>query len=214
MNAVQQKTLNNIKQQVEEFGLEALLREQWANTGNVSIQRKDAVGELARVAYNFQDTGFTVAIYAADKGVPSQRGRSDYFDFHMSYSDTARYADFCQRLSETLRGIAPQAPMNQQQLAIHALELMRGKKPDADVDGAIAWVQAVAPNASIHQLTNAIRSTGAAVVVFTAEELNGAAVEDVQDVLVPRGWEVIEDLVGLPPYEQGEDEADAPAPAM
>lgn len=101
---MQQKVLADLKALIESFGLEALDRPQWANTGSLSIQHPEEIGELASISYNFQDTWGTMTFSLTVNGklLPSQPGRPDYFDFHLNYTDGAGFHQFRNRLQQTL----------------------------------------------------------------------------------------------------------------
>ena len=46
------------------------------------------------------------------------------------------------------------------------------------------------------EMIRALRDDGFAVVVFTPEELNGADSDQVEEVMIERGWNAIDSLVG------------------
>lgn len=52
-------------------------------------------------------------------------------------------------------------------------------------------------------LCSTLRDLGCAVIVFIPEELNGANPEQVEDLLIEKGWDVIDSLM---PIEDEEDD--------
>lgn len=54
------------------------------------------------------------------------------------------------------------------------------------------------------QMLRELRVRGYAVVVFTPDELEGASQDQVEDLMIQRGWDAIEDLKD-PDYEPEEE---------
>jgi len=54
----------------------------------------------------------------------------------------------------------------------------------------------------IAALCAALRELGCAVACFTPEELNGAPPEEVEDIMVERGWDVIDYYMPKPIEEE------------
>jgi len=106
---MQHKVLANLKSLIESTGLEALDRPQWANTGSLSIQHPEEIEELASIRYDFQDTWgtMTFTITVGGQRLPSQPGRSDYFDFYIDYTDAEGFRYFRDRLQHALSTIKP-----------------------------------------------------------------------------------------------------------
>ncbi|KJS04716.1 MAG: hypothetical protein VR73_13700 [Gammaproteobacteria bacterium BRH_c0] len=106
---MQHKVLANLKALIESTGLEALDRPHWANTGSLSIQHPEEIQELASVGYDFQDTWGTMTFSITVKGqrLPSQPGRSDYFDFRINYTDGEGFQQFRNRLQQVLSTLNP-----------------------------------------------------------------------------------------------------------
>ena len=107
----QKKILGIVRDMIAEHGLEAVTKPQWANTGDIHIEKPGEFGALAKVSYSFQDGNFTHTIYRCtggrDVGVPSQPPRQGYFDHYLQYSDQAGFGVFQRHLRETMEAVAP-----------------------------------------------------------------------------------------------------------
>ena len=107
----QKKILILIENMITETGLEVVRRSNWANTGTLSIEHPQTFGQLAAVHYDFQSSTFKLnisrTVNGREVGVPSQPPRQGYFDFYGSYSDTALWKSFSERLAGVLNELAP-----------------------------------------------------------------------------------------------------------
>jgi hypothetical protein len=110
VSQAQKKILDIVRNQIATYGLEPVVKPQWANTGTILIEKPGEFGAVAKVTYSFQDDRFNLAIYRCtvgpDIGIPSQPPRQGYFDHYLSYSDQEGFAKFQRILQETMEAIA------------------------------------------------------------------------------------------------------------
>ena len=109
MSAIQTKVLNDLTQVIEQFGFEALELNVYSNLGRLSIQVPEQVGELARVNFDFQSDQMTFMLLVGETPVPSQPGRSDYFNFLIKYTDIDKYRQFRSSLEQVLKQLQSSA---------------------------------------------------------------------------------------------------------
>lgn len=104
---MQKKVIADIKTTLESINpkLEAIIIPNFSNTGKLSIQYKDKVGELASINYDFQRDTMTFSIVVGGKKIPSQLGRSDYFDFYMNHNEISDYERFKNSMIINLKGL-------------------------------------------------------------------------------------------------------------
>ncbi len=104
---MQSKVLNDIIKSIVETNndLEVIQVPNWANTGKLSIQHNENVGEFGDVYYNFQNDTMTFSITINRKKITSQVGRDNYFDFYMRHTDVDCYKKFKNRLIESVKMI-------------------------------------------------------------------------------------------------------------
>lgn len=101
--SMQDRVLGKITEIATRLGFEVIEMPNWANTGALSIQ-DDNFNELLKVKYDFQNSwqNMTLSMWRDGKGIPSQPGRSNYFDFYMSYSSGEEIREFFSRFSQEL----------------------------------------------------------------------------------------------------------------
>jgi hypothetical protein len=104
--SLQSKVLADIEKVIESHGFECINVRAWANTGKMSIQMTDEVGELGYVSYDFQDTTMKFEIYIEGRGVPSQPGRSGYYTWYLKHEERAGYQQFRKALDTEVGKLA------------------------------------------------------------------------------------------------------------
>jgi len=82
IQSFQSRTLDAIAAKIETYSLEVSEAHAWGNIGNLFVHRKGVVTPVMTIHYNFQSHAYTLSITVGTRKVPSQVGRSDYFDFH------------------------------------------------------------------------------------------------------------------------------------
>jgi hypothetical protein len=104
---MQKKVLNHLTKVITSAGFEAINCRNFANTGHISIQHEDRIGELASVSYDFQSSWSTMtfSITIGNKRIPSQRGRDNYFDFYMKFTDVTDFNNFERVLRQQLEAM-------------------------------------------------------------------------------------------------------------
>lgn len=105
---MQDKVLKDIVGVIEGCGLEALMCPAYANTGRISLQQKNEIGEYGYVSYNFQSSWgtMTFSISIGGKKVLSQPPRLNYHDFYMKYSEINNYKNFRKVLTSSATELA------------------------------------------------------------------------------------------------------------
>ena len=103
MRTMQEKVIASIGKEITAKGFEPVVSRSYSNTGSIGIQEKDEVGNIACVYYNFQDETMTLSIAVNGVKIPSQKGRSDYFDYYMKNEDRVRYNEFKNTLINELK---------------------------------------------------------------------------------------------------------------
>ena len=95
---MQKKVIKAISSIIERLGYEAIDIPVFGNTGHISIQYPDRVGELGGVKYMFDDCGFasrmTLRIKIGDKFILSRLPKTGYTDFILPYTDMDGYENF------------------------------------------------------------------------------------------------------------------------
>jgi len=105
-SGIQTKTLGVITDLAPKYGLEALKVSQWANTGKLSFQHPQQVGELLSVGYEFQSDTMTFTITVGQRRVLSQPPRQGYHDFYMRHQNVGEFTAFVARLEAELKAVA------------------------------------------------------------------------------------------------------------
>lgn len=105
-SAIQTKVLGVISDLAPKYGLEALKVPQWANTGKLSFQHPQQVGELLSVGYEFQSDTMTFTITVGARRVLSQFPREGYYDFYMRHQSIAEFNTFVAKLEAELKPLA------------------------------------------------------------------------------------------------------------
>jgi hypothetical protein len=106
MNQIQDKVINDLVNEINSKTLEGLLVYTYSNTGKISIQKKNIVGEIGRITFDFQYDTMSFRIYRGDYPIPSECGRvDDYFDFYMYYTNSSKYQEFKKNLKGILTNL-------------------------------------------------------------------------------------------------------------
>ena len=93
---MQDKVIKDLCKVIEGQGFEPVVMMGYSNTGRISVQEPNEIGELASIGFNFQNGAGTMNfnITVQMHQIPSQPGRKDYFDFYINYTDRASYKRF------------------------------------------------------------------------------------------------------------------------
>lgn len=95
---MQKKVINDLSTLIEKMGYEVITIPVYSNSGHISIQYPDVVGELGGVTYTFENAGFasrmTFRIKIGDTYVLSHPPRKGHYDFILPYTDLDGYENF------------------------------------------------------------------------------------------------------------------------
>ena len=95
---MQKKVINDLSTLIEKMGFQAITIPVYSNSGHISIQYPDVVGELGGVKYSFENVGFasrmTLWIQIGGKNILSRPPRTGYYDFYIPYKDMDGYENF------------------------------------------------------------------------------------------------------------------------
>jgi hypothetical protein len=95
---MQKKVIKDISSIIERLGYEAIDIPLYADTGHISIQYPDWVGEIGGVKYTFNNCGFAsqmkLWIQINKVNILSQPPRTNYYDFLIDYTDFDGYENF------------------------------------------------------------------------------------------------------------------------
>lgn len=157
MSQAQKKILGIVKEMIEEYGLQAVSKPQYANTGTIGVEEAGKFGQHATVSYQFNDGNFTLTIYKTvngkSVGVPSQPPRQGYFDHYLDYTDSIGFQRFQSIFRSTLE--AAQPPRKRLTRRSEAAPKLSGAAPAAAktvakargvVEELLALVKEMAPN--------------------------------------------------------------------
>lgn len=99
MKNMDDKVLNDLIGIIEDAGFETI--NHW---GRIHIQPSDDIKDVAVLGYDFQKDDMRFTLTVLGRKIPSQPGRSDYFDFWMSFNEEGykQYKEFRQILKREL----------------------------------------------------------------------------------------------------------------
>lgn len=99
MITVQERLLGRVEEILNELGYEIVAAKNFSNCGTLLVyENEEATAAIGEIGFDFQNDTYTFRIARNGKLVPSQRGRSDYYDFHQRYTD---HTEFWQKLRLT-----------------------------------------------------------------------------------------------------------------
>ncbi|OEE38281.1 hypothetical protein A1QO_02570 [Vibrio genomosp. F10 str. ZF-129] len=103
---LQKKYISHICTLASNYSFTPVQNEVHGNTGFISIELEKVMGSQAKIGYNFQDSKVTFAISIQGERVPSQDGKTDYFDFLIKYDDVNGFGEFEDRLHAELAALS------------------------------------------------------------------------------------------------------------
>jgi hypothetical protein len=106
MQSAQQRILDAIERLANDHGIECAKSSDFANTGQVHLYQPGQTAAFGSVGFNFQTASYTLNLTVNGRKVPSQPGRSDYFDFYQSYQAPSAFWDTLKREMAPFRGPA------------------------------------------------------------------------------------------------------------
>lgn len=98
---MQKKVLADLRELVQAVNpkLEVINIPNFSNTGRLSIQYKDKIGEIGNIGYDFQYDTMSFTLTVNDVKILSQPNRLNYYKFHMKHTDQNDYYKFRNKIT-------------------------------------------------------------------------------------------------------------------